>query len=156
MINTQVIDPQELEMIHSKSSAIKCLALIDIVFSCFYIFASPFFALSTFICLVMSMIGYYGAKNLNIVQILCYNIYLILQNIFRIIVFGFYVTHPEYFGISEINSGAILVNLIVIMLNIYINYFVYSFYKVIKFYPQDFLTSLTVRPNIVVVHGEIA
>ena len=56
MINTQVIDPQELEMIHSKSSAIKCLALIDIVFSCFYIFASPFFALSAFIFFLSWMV----------------------------------------------------------------------------------------------------
>ena len=44
MINTEVIDPEVVEIIETKSSTIKCLALIDIFFAFIYIFASPFFA----------------------------------------------------------------------------------------------------------------
>ena len=58
--------------IANHSRTVKCLALVDILFSFMYILLGPYFAISAIVSLVFGLCGYYGAKNYNKSQTFSY------------------------------------------------------------------------------------
>ena len=84
--DSEVITFEESLLIQQKGKTVKCLALIDIIFSFMHVILSPFFAIAAIISLIFGLNGYYGAKNYNKCNTRTYVTYLIIQNIFQIII----------------------------------------------------------------------
>lgn len=152
-MHSNIISIDEASNISQRGKTVKCLALIDIIFSLFYILLSPFFFISTFIGLIFATCGYYGAKYFNKSKVFNYCIFLLIQNIFRIIIFLIYLVSPSYFNYNSVNVETILINIFSIFVNLYINKYIYDFYNLIKIYSQEQLNALSTSPQIVIVHS---
>ena len=143
----------EASNISQSGKTVKCLALIDIIFSLLYILFSPFFFISVFISLIFATCGYYGAKFLNKNQVFNYCIFLLIQNISRIVIFLIYLASPSYLNYDSINAEIVLINIFSIFINIYINKIIYDFYNLIKIYSQNQLNALSTSPQMVIIHS---
>lgn len=153
MIPIETINDDEQILILSTSKTVKCLALIDIIFAFLSVLLSPYLAIAAVICFAAGLCGYYGAKNYNKSHTLCYVLFLVLQNIFRLVIFISYCTNPSMFGVETVNFQTIFFNALILLLNIYINYYIYKFYRLLRNYSQEALTSLNAGPQLVIVHG---
>ena len=153
MIADLTISYQTALEIANRSRIVKILALIDIFFSFLSIMLNPYFFIHAFISLVFGLIGYNGANKYNKCQVGSYLAYLTCQVIFTTIFFFAIIFNPSFFGYSRITPFFIGINTINILLSIYINYFIYKFYKLISNYNQDALSNLIEDVNIVVVHS---
>lgn len=152
-MNTNIVSIDDANELAYRGKTVKCLALIDIVFSFFYIMVSPFFAISAFLSIIFATCGYYGAKNYNISQVFYYTTFLIIQNIFRILIFLIYLANPSYFNQDKIYVGTVLLNLFSISINVYINYYIHYFYKILKSYSQEQLNALVLSPQVIIIPG---
>ena len=152
---SELITLDESLLIQQKGKTVKCLALIDIIFSCIHMLLSPFLAIAAFISLVFGINGYYGAKNNNKCNTRTYLIYLITQNIFQIILLGIYIFKPSLLNISQTDETTAIFNTLIIFINCYITYFIYSFYSLISQFSQFALTNLNRPENITIIHAEV-
>ena len=155
MIPNNSISYEDSQIILSKSKTVKCLALIDIIFAFLNLILSPFFAISALITLIFATCGYHGSKNLNKNQVLWYLFYVVIQDIFRVVVFITYLVNPSFFGLDEINVTTVFFNSIFILCYFYITYFIVKFYQQLNLYTQEELNSMNRGPEIVVVHGSL-
>ena len=155
MIPGESITQEDSQLIESRSQSVRCLALIDIIFAFMYMLLSPFFAVSALISFMFAFCGYQGSKNYNKTQVLYYVSFLVVQNIFRIAIFITCLVNPSAFGIDELSNNSIVLNIISILINLYINYFIYSFYSLLNRYSQEALLALRADPQIIVVHGSL-
>ena len=152
MIRINSISPENFELLINKSATIKTLACIDIFFAVLNIIVSNFLFIATIINLIFSYIGYNGAKVFNKCQTKTYIIFLIVQNIFRSILFGILIFNPELIGITSTIPGiAYLMNALILVINIYINYFVIGFYKLMDNFSQSDLTQIIESPPVIVI-----
>ena len=108
MISTNSISYGDSEIIVSMSKTVKCLALIDIIFSFLNLMLSPFFAISAFITMMFALCGYYGSKNYNKNQVGWYLSYVIIQDIFRVGIFITYLVNPSAFGFDSVDTHYLL------------------------------------------------
>ena len=152
-MNSNIISIDEASDISQRGKTVKCLALIDIVFSLLYILFSPFFLISAIISLIFATCGYYGAKYFNKSKFFNFCIFLLIQNIFRIIIFLIYLISPSHFNSNSVSAATVLINIFSIFINLYINKFIYDFYNLIKIYSQEQLDALSTSPQIVIVHS---
>ena len=153
--DSEIITLDESMLIQQKGKTVKCLALIDIIFSCIHILLSPFFAIAAFISLIFGINGYHGAKNYNKCSTRTYLFYLIIQNIIQIIFLLIYIFNPSVFNISSPDETTAIFNSLIIVLNCYITYFIYSFYSLISQFSQFALTNLRRPENITIIHAEV-
>ena len=152
-MNSNIISIDEASQISQRGKIVKYLALIDIIFSLLYILFSPYFFISMFISLIFATCGYYGAKYFNKNQIFNYCIFLLIQNISRIIIFIIYVSSPSYLNYDSINLQIVFINIFSIFINLYINKIIYNFFNLIKNYSQEQLDALSTSPQIVILHS---
>ena len=113
------IENSEVELILQKSKAVKFISFFDIMVSLLYLFFVPFYGFAGLFCLLFSILGFYGAKNLNKCHILSYFLYLLFQNIYRLSLFLLIIIYPSYFNISNISASSIITNSILIIFNFY-------------------------------------
>lgn len=153
MISTNSISYGDSEIIVSMSKTVKCLALIDIIFSFLNLMLSPFFAISAFISMMFALCGYYGSKNYNKNQVGWYLSYVIIQDIFRVGIFITYLVNPSAFGFDSVDTITVIFNTLFILCYFYITYFIMKFYKLLKNYTQEELFALNSPPQLIVVQG---
>lgn len=153
--DSEVITLNESLMIQEKGKTVKYLALIDIIFSCIRIFLSPLFAIAAFISLIFGLTGYNGAKKYNKCSTKTYIYYLVLQNIFQIVILGFYIFKPSILNIDHTYETTGIFNCILVLINCYITYFIYLFYNLISQHSQFALTNLNRPESIFIIDGEI-
>jgi hypothetical protein len=153
--DSEVITLDESLMIQQKGKTVKCLAFIDIIFSFLHVILSPFFAIAALFSLIFGIHGYYGAKNYNKCNTRVYVNYLIIQNIFQIIILFLYIFNPKILNISTTDEPTAVFNTILIFINCYITYFIYSFYSLISNFSQFALDNLNRPENITIIHGEV-
>jgi len=155
MILIETINYDQQILILSTSKTVKYLALIDIIFAFLTVLLNPYLIIMAIICVGAGLCGYYGAKNYNKSHTLCYVLFLLLQNIFRPIVFITYWVNPSIFGMESVEFETIFFNAIILLLHVYINYYIYTFYCLLKVYSHEALTSLNIEPQLVIVHGSL-
>lgn len=153
MISTNSISYVDSEIIISMSKTVKCLALIDIIFSFLNLMLSPFFAISAFISIMFALCGYYGSKNYNRNQVGWYLSYVIIQDIIRVAIFITYLVNPNVFGLDSVNTITVVFNILFILCYFYITYFIMKFYQLLKNYSQEELFALRSPPQLVIVQG---
>lgn len=76
--NSDITD--DMVICYSYSKTVKCLSMIDIIFSCIYAIYNPYF----FVPIIIALTGYYGANKYQTCPILIYFIYNFIGNIARI------------------------------------------------------------------------
>ena len=155
MIVADTISLEEAAILEYKSNRVKILALIDLLFSFVYVILSPFFAISAFITMMFAYCGYMGSKNYIKNLVLTYNIYFILENIIRFVLFVLYLFNPALFGSDQVYGVTILFNTFIILIYVYLGVVINDFYQTIKKYTQDQLTAFNNRTQIVITHGEL-
>lgn len=105
------------------SKTVKGLAILDILFSFFYLTYSPYIAILNMINLVVSYFGYFGAKNFLKKYILGYLIYnsikFVTCVIFPIIIFC----------LTPVPAGIIVMSVLLMLMNLYILLFISKFYN---------------------------
>lgn len=151
---SEFITIDESLMIQQKGNAVKCLALIDIIFSFLHIMLSPFLTIAALISLIFGTYGYYGAKNYNKCKTSVYVNYLIIQNIFEIIILFLYIFYPASLNNTTSDESIVAFNSIVLFFKCYITYFIYSFYSLISKFSQFALNNLNKPENITIIPGE--
>jgi len=145
----EFIDNDNVVKIFKKSNLIKFITLYDIINSIFYLVIVPFYGFAGIFCFIFSFIGFYGAKNLKKIYILIYLLYLLFQNIVRIGLFALILWNPIFFSINQITILNVVLNSIILIVNLFLNYYVFSLYKIIKDYDQNFLDLILKDPEYV-------
>ena len=137
----------EMKDTYSLSKTTKFLCAIDFVFSFLYAFYNPYF----FIPLVISAIGYWGAKNYKLCPIFFYLVYTFIINITRVAVTITYYLHTNDPSIQMYKVVDILITILVFLLGIWIMRIIYKFYSSVKNLSEDELYILrNMRRTIIV------
>lgn len=110
---------------YALSKTVKCLALIDSVFSFIY----ALYNLWYFIPLFFSYSGYYGAKNFNKNFTLMYVIYLLLNTLSRIFFFIYVCVNQSL--VSNFNYF-VFISVISVLIELWILNVVNHFYRLLK------------------------
>jgi len=145
----EYIDDETIVKIFKKSNLVKFITLYDLLNSIFYLFFVPFYGFAGILCFVFSCIGFYGAHNLKKLYLLLYCLYLLFQNIIRISFFALIIWNPTFFSISKISFLGFFLNSFILVLNLYLTYFVFSLYNLVKKYDQYFLDLVLKDPDYV-------
>ena len=139
------------EIIVSMSKTVKCLALIDILFSFLNLILSPIFVIAALISMMFALCGYYGSKNYNKNQVCWYLYYVIIQDIFRVGTFIIYLLNPSPFGVDYVDTTTVVFNSLFILCYFYITYFIIKFYKLLKNYSHEEIFALNSPSQLIVV-----
>lgn len=119
------------------SKTIKFFTFIDIFFLIFYFLLQPLYALAIIICLL----GYYGAKKFNHCLIGCYLTYNIFSVIFRIFIWGFYLSRMNLYNTQYESFMNVFFTLCLMFFNILIELYIirilWYFCKIIKSFNQE-------------------
>ena len=109
---------------YSLSITVKWLTFIDFIFSILYAFGNLYFSIP----LLMSAIGYIGARKFYKKYILCYYLYIIIINIIRCIVFMNF-----FYGLPEDTENIYLFDYTLVVLctilEFWIAHIIYKFYR---------------------------
>ena len=108
---------------YSLSKRIKCLALIDVVFSFMYAFYNVWF----FIPLFFAYFGYFGAQKFKANYIMAYMIYNILVILFRIVSTVLFIV--SYYNGLEISPSTYTLNLLFSFLSIIVEIWIIKIVK---------------------------
>lgn len=140
---------EDMKTAYSLSKTTKFLCLIDFGFSLIYAFSNPYFLIPVLI----SLSGWWGAKNYSMCQVFLYLIYTLMTNIARVAFTGAYYTNPlNRQGISDFAFGLdIVITIIGFLLGMWICKIIYKFYAAIKDLTDDEISTLkNLRKTIVV------
>ncbi len=129
--NTEVTD--RMKETHALSKTVKCLALIDVVFSLMY----AFYNLCFFIPLFFAYFGYVGAEKFKSNYIMIYMIYNVLAILLRMISTVFFII--SYYNGLEISPSTYAFNLIFSFLSMFVELWIL---KIVKRFHKN-LTDLT-------------
>jgi len=122
---------EEYIRLYRLSHTVKLLAIIDTFFSFFYLLVTPYLGLYSLFSLIISMCGYYGAKNLKKNDTLIYLIFFSLKTLLNIVV-------PIYlFCNYNTSTNWILFNVFIMLLEVYLTSIIYKFYFTLKKYTDQ-------------------
>lgn len=125
------INEQILARIYYMSKTVKSLAIIDILFSFFYLSYSPYIGFLNLLNLILAYFGYFGAKNFDKNFTLGYLIYnsvkFVSSVVFPIIIFC----------IVSVPAGIIVMSVFLMLLNLYVLLFVSKFYNELNGLTKD-------------------
>ena len=137
----------EMKDTYSLSKTTRFLCGIDFVFSFLYAFYNPYF----FIPLIISAIGYWGAKNYKLCPIFFYLVYNFVINIARVAVTITYYMHNNDPSLQTYKIIDILITALVFCLGIWIIRIIYKFYSLVKNLSEEELSTLrNMRRTIIV------
>ena len=118
----------EMKDAYSLSKTTKFLCTIDFLFSCFYAFYNPYF----FIPVIISAVGYWGAKNYKLCPIFFYLIYNFFINIARVAVTITYYIQTNDPSLQMYKVVDVIVTTLVFLLGLWIMRIIYKFYSLVK------------------------
>jgi hypothetical protein len=145
----QVTITEDMKTAYSLSRTTKFLCLIDFCFSFLFAVSNPYF----FIPVVISILGWWGAKNYSMCQVFLYLIYTLMTNIARVAFTAVYYSNPiNRQGITDFVIGLdILITIIGFLLGMWICKIIYKFYASIKDLTNDEIYTLkNLRKTIIV------
>ena len=140
---------EDMKTAYSLSRTTKFLCLIDFCFSLIYAFSNPYF----FIPVMISLLGWWGAKNYSMCQVFVYLIYTLTMNVARVAFTAAYYSNPiNRSGISDFALGLdILITIVGFLLGMWICKIIYKFYASIKDLTTDEIYTLkNLRKTIIV------
>ena len=137
----------EMKDAYSLSKTTKLLCGIDFLFSFLYAFYAPYF----FIPLVISAIGYWGAKNYKLCPIFFYLVYNFIINIARVAVTITYYLSNNDPTLQMYIIVDILITAIIFFLGLWIMRIIYKFYSLVKNLSEEELNVLRNRRRTIVV-----
>ena len=146
----EYIDDETIKKVSDKSNLVKFVALYDLLNSMVYLIFIPYYGFAGIFSFVFSYIGFIGAKNLKKINLLIYSLYLLFQNIIRIIFFALILWNPVFFSFSKFSLIGVIINSLFLFINLFLNYYVFSLYNLIKKYNQHFLDLVLKEPEYVV------
>ena len=145
----EVAVTEDMKTAYSLSKTTKFLCLIDFAFSLIYAFSNPYF----FIPVLISSLGWWGAKTYNMCQVFIYLIYTLLMNVARVAFTAVFYSDPKNrMCISDFAfSLDIIITFVGFMLGMWICKIIYKFYVSIKNLDnQEIQTLKNLRRTIVV------
>jgi hypothetical protein len=104
-----------------KARVINIICLFDIIFGLLYSIYFPVFLFP----LLASLTGFFGSKKFNKTLTCLYMVYLIFNIIFRLFNFGFILSA------SEIQLGIIIFSVVILIVDFFILWYVFSFNKIL-------------------------
>ena len=145
----QVTITEDMKTAYSLSRTTKFLCLIDLCFSLLYAFSNPYFLIPV----IISLVGWWGAKNYSMCQVFVYLIYTLMMNIARVAFTAAYYSNPvNREGITDFVLGLdILITIVGFLLGMWICKIIYKFYASMKDLTDDEIHTLkNLRKTIIV------
>jgi hypothetical protein len=131
---------EDMKTAYSLSRTTKFLCLIDFCFSLMFAFSNPYF----FIPVIISLSGWWGAKNYSMCLVFLYLVYTLMTNIARVAFTAAFYSNPiNRKGITDLGLGVdIMITVIGFLLGMWICKIIYKFYVSIKDLTSDEINTL--------------
>ena len=140
---------EDMKTAYSLSRTTKFLCLIGFCFSLMYAISNPYF----FIPVIISLSGWWGAKNYSMCLVFLYLIYTLMMNIARVAFTAVFYSNPKnQKGVTDLVLGVdIMITIIGFLLGMWICKIIYKFYVSIKDLTRDEINTLkNLRRTIIV------